>query len=153
MKVECRKCCSRFGFYQIAEIPDEDLMDHVSFPDAVIRETMQDHDVRRDDAEFLLREALGYWTFYYQPEIEDVEVAIKVGLIPFYYKDRFYLALGGYGMDLSPKVDAYQAITQGTIEPYTTLLSDPKYFKWVVGPKVFKEVLGRIGIDEQDLYH
>jgi len=127
-------------------------MDHVSFPDAVIHETMRDYDVHRDDAESLLREALGYWILYYQPEIEDVEVAIKVGLIPFYYKDRFYLALGGCGMDMTPKLDAYQVLTQGTIDPFTCLFSDPKYFKWLVGSEVFEEVLERLEIDKQDLF-
>jgi len=152
VKLECRKCGSRFGYYQIAEIPDENLMDDVSFPDAIVHETMRDHDVHQEDAEFLLKEALGFWILYYQPEIEDVEVAVKVGLVPFYYKERFYLALGGCGMDLSPKLDAYQVLTQGTIDPFSCLFSDPKYFRWVVGPKVFEEVLERLGIDEQDLF-
>jgi len=151
VKLECRKCCSRFGFFQIVEISEENLMDDASFPDEVISETMRDHDVQRDDAEFLLREALGFWTLYYQPEIEDVETAIRVGLVPFYYQERFYLALGGCGMDLSPKLDAYQVLTQGTIDPFSCLFSDPKYFRWVVGSKVFEEVLERLGIEEQDL--
>jgi len=151
MKVECRKCCSRFGFYQIVELPVDDLFENITFPEEVIKDTMRDYEIDRDEAESMLRDVLLYWRTYYKPEIEDVNIAMKTRLVPFYYNEEFYLALGGCGMDLTPCLDAYQVLTQGTIDPYSTLFSDPKYFRWVVGSEVFKEVLGRLAIDEQNL--
>jgi len=86
-------------------------------------------------------ESLGYWTVYFQPDYIDEDVAIECRLHPFYYDDEFYLALGGAGMDLSPKLDAYQALTTGTLPRDTKIFSDPEYFKYVVGEKLYQKVL------------
>ena len=89
--------------------------DCVSFPEAAIEEEIKaikddyseedtvDEDEVRYDAQRNLEEALAYWTVYFCPNIDDVDAALRVGLTPFYYKDDFYLALGGCGMDLSPR--------------------------------------------------
>lgn len=89
--------------------------DCVSFPEAAIEEEIVnikddydeedtvDEDEVRYDAQHNLEEALAYWTVYFCPMSDDVDVALRVGLTPFYYEDDFYLALGGCGMDLSPR--------------------------------------------------
>lgn len=86
-------------------------------------------------------DALGYWTVYFAPWYEDVEVAKKVGLLPFYYQDEFFLALGGCGMDLSPKLDAYVALTIEQIPVDSKFFSDPSYFKYVVGETIYNEII------------
>ena len=88
-----------------------------------------------------LLESLGYWTVYYHPAIEDHETALKCALTPFFYKDKYYLALGGCGMDLSPKLDAYQMLTAGNIPEDSHALKNPDYFSNVVGPQVAQEAL------------
>ena len=89
--------------------------DCVSFPEAAIEAEMEnikgdygeedtvDEDEVQDDARRNLEEGLGYWTVYFCPNSDDVDAALRVGLTPFYYEDNFYLALGGCGMDLSPR--------------------------------------------------
>ena len=106
------------GFFDKKEGIWDDLMedpDCVSFPEAAIEaeieaikddydeeDTVDDDEVRYD-AQHNLEEALAYWTVYFCPNSDDVDAALRVGLTPFYYKDDFYLALGGCGMDLSPR--------------------------------------------------
>ena len=80
-----------------------------------------------------LMDDLAYWTIYYKPDIQDVEAALKSGLTPFEYQGDFYLALGGCGMDLSPKLEAYQCLTSGTIPEGSHFLRYPDYFRNVVG--------------------
>jgi len=95
----------------------------------------------KDDILQKLYEGLDYWTVYFQPDIEDIEAAIECGLIPFYYNGEFYLALGGCGMDLSPKLDAYQALTDGTVPPNSKLLYDHQYTDYVVGKETRKKAI------------
>lgn len=85
-------------------------------------------------------EALAYWTIYFKPCIWDEDVAWEVGLIPFSFEGENYLALGGCGMDLSPKLDAYQALTDGTIPSSSRFRDDHDYAKYVVGEKIFNKV-------------
>lgn len=86
-------------------------------------------------------ESLAYWTIYYHPAIEDVEAAIRCNLTPFYYKETFYLAIGGCGTDLTPKLDAYQMLTTGSIPEDSHALRHPDYFRGVVGPALAEEAL------------
>jgi hypothetical protein len=92
-------------------------------------------------------EALAYWTVYFKPVIWDEDVAWKVGLIPFEYDDENYLALGGCGMDLSPKLDAYQALTDDSVPRSSLFLKDDTYAKYVVGETIYNEVMEKIGLD------
>lgn len=95
-------------------------------------------------------ESLAYWTVYFKPDIEDVEVALKCRLTPFYYDDEFYLALGGCGMDLKPKLDAYQMLTCHRIPSGSNVLrgNDTSYFEYVVGKDVTKEALEKCKLDK-----
>jgi hypothetical protein len=92
-------------------------------------------------------EPLGYWTTYFEPYYFNEEIAYKCNLTPFRYvrdhEDRELLALGGCGMDLSPKLDAYQAMIDGTIDRNSTLLRYPEtdYFSYVVGEENTKEAI------------
>lgn len=99
-------------------------------------------------------EALSYWSVYFEPKCYfDEELAYKCRLTPFkYYNEETgeklnLLALGGCGMDLSPKLDAYQALTVGSIDKKSCLF-DPyngkNCFEHVVGKELTKEVLANI---------
>lgn len=93
------------------------------------------------------------------------EIAYKCGLIPFYYvykyyychycvQQTYYYCKGKYllmlekskdgNIDLSPKLDAYQALTSGTIDPNSKLFKDRAYFEQVVGVDLTQEVLAAI---------
>lgn len=81
-------------------------------------------------------EILAYWTIYFEPRIFDEDVAHQCGLFPFQYtgnprRDLNLLALGGCGMDLSPRLDTYQAIVSNTLPSDSKAFSDPKYFEYV----------------------
>ncbi len=113
----------------------------VTFPDEALQHELEhgyasefdDKDEARIQAANELFENLAYWTLYFAPEFEEVETALKCGLTPFRFYDEdagdvFFLALSGSGMDLSPKLDAYQALTSGTIDPGSKLFRQPDYF-------------------------
>ncbi len=89
-------------------------------------------------------EKLSYWYVYFEPERENEDIAWEVGLFPFRYGGDFYLALGGCGMDLSPKLDAYQALTSGSIPSNSQFIRDPEYAEYVVGKPVFDKVVSAI---------
>ena len=58
-----------------------------------------------------------------------------------------FLFLQGCGMDLTPKLVAYQAIEFGRIDPdYVSKLEDPQYFKYVVGDQMFQRVVESLGV-------
>ena len=92
--------------------------------------------------------ALRYWIVYFEPLIFDEAIAVECGLVPFSYQEIKMLALGGCGMDLSPKLDAYQALTHKTIDRNSRLFSRDntcgKYFEYVVGETVMQKVLKAI---------
>lgn len=100
--------------------------------------------VEYPDDEFNELEALGYWTVYFEPRVRDEAIAWKVGLIPFEYDGTSYLALGGCGMDLSPRLDAYQALTVGSVSSDSQFIRQPGYAAYVVGQGVFDEVMEAI---------
>ena len=106
-------------------------------------------DIQYPNETFNELEALSYWTIYFQPRIENEELAWKLNLIPFWFDDTFYLALGGCGMDLSPKLDAYQALTDGTVPSSSMFRNnrDHEYAKHVVGEETFNKVLETIKCD------
>ena len=88
-------------------------------------------------------EDMAYWTIYFEPRIANYSVAWKCGLMPFKYYDTFMLALGGCRMDLSPRLDAYQALTINSVPENSSLFRDRSYFKYVVGKEITEEVLRR----------
>ncbi|MFW6016244.1 MAG: hypothetical protein ACOCRK_07370 [bacterium] len=99
------------------------------------------YDIRWPEETFNEYEMLAYWTNYFEPDWWDEEIAWKVGLYPFEFKEDNYLALGGCGMDLSPKLDAYQALASGSLPKSSRFEDDPKYAKYVVGESIYKQVM------------
>lgn len=85
------------------------------------------------DERFNDTETLAYWTVYFEPDYFDPEMAHECGLLPFTYKGTELLALGGCGMDLSPKLDKYQALVSGTIDSGSQAFRQPDYFDYVAG--------------------
>lgn len=100
----------------------------------------RDEDELKLEARDAIVERILNWLIYFEPQKFDKEIAKKCGLVAFTYKDIELLGLGGCGMDLSPKLDAYQALVDGTIDKYSTLFSQYDYFKDVVGQSVTEEV-------------
>jgi hypothetical protein len=151
----------RMGFYNAVSLLDfvdeKEFFENVEFPEELIQKTeaeikednpeMSDDDVR-DEAMSMLEESLAYWTIYFEPEPEweNVEIALECGLIPFRFKEHFFLAFGACGMDLSPKLDAYQVLTSGTIDEFSMLFRDEKYFRYVVGDEVTEKVKRVLGL-------
>lgn len=121
-------------------LPLEDLMD--AFGEDFCSEICGCHSI----------EDLGYWTRYFEPKVFSVDIAKECRLIPFSFEDTDgntydLLALGGCGMDLSPKLDAYQALALGSIDPSSKLLRDLSYARYVVGEETCNKALEAIKID------
>lgn len=101
------------------------------------------------DEEFNELEALSMWTVYYSPPRGKVDkaTAFRCGLIPFEYQGTEYVALGGSGMDLSPQLDAYQALTDRSLPSDSQFLRSSDYAKYVVGEDLFNEVMRAVAYD------
>lgn len=91
-------------------------------------------------------DALRYWTVYFSPPsgVVDTALAFRCGLIPFAYRGVDYVALGAAGMDLSPRLDAYQALVVGSVPSDSRFLRDPEYARYVVGDALYSAVLQAI---------
>lgn len=96
--------------------------------------------------EFGAMEALAYWTIYFYPRIDSYDSAWKSNLFPFKYEDKFLLALGGCGMDLSPLLDCYQALVNQSIDENSMIFRDSSYFDHV-SPVKKEEILKMIKRD------
>lgn len=95
-------------------------------------------------------EALAYWTVYFEPRTFDEDVAHECRLVPFQWRPREtedldLLALGGCGMDMSPKLDAYQALVDGTLPSGSMLLSgiNRDYCVSMLGETTYKKALAK----------
>lgn len=78
------------------------------------------------------------------------ENAYKCDLTPFKitgdYEDTYCLALGGCGMDLSPRFDAYYFLQTGNMDPSSRYFSDDKnYFKSLVSDEIFNAIETKFG--------
>lgn len=78
------------------------------------------------------------------------ENAYKCDLIPFKItgddEDTYCLALGGCGMDLSPRLDAYYFLQTGNMDPSSRYFSDDKdYFKSLVSEEIFNAIETKFG--------
>ena len=151
LKNNCSKNC------KLADIKSEDRVVIISYLEELVKKDL----IRDEDFQIVFEdyydfenynefaetlETLGCWTIYFKPKYFDEEIAYKCRLMPFQYlgydiEKVNLLALGGYGMELSPKLDAYQALASGTIDKDSLLFSDRGYFEQIVGKEVTKEVL------------
>ncbi|WPY01593.1 hypothetical protein Trichorick_01507 (plasmid) [Candidatus Trichorickettsia mobilis] len=90
------------------------------------------------------------WPRYYEPLVFNEKIALECGLIPFVLKvDRLCLiAVSVCGSDLSPRLDAYQALTDNTIDENSYLFSDFDYFQEILGKNLTQKVLEAISYTE-----
>lgn len=101
-----------------------------------------------DQTREMFWDALDCCNIHFEPLVFDERIALECGLTPFSYKGKNMLALSGYGMDLSPRLDAYQVLTHNTIDEYSRFFSTAnradEYFAYVVGKEVARKVLNAI---------
>lgn len=79
----------------------------------------------------------------------DEEDAYKCDLIPLtllgQHEDSYLLSLGGCGMDLSPKLDAYFFLQTGKMDPASTYFRQKDYFKSLVPTEIFNSIEDKFG--------
>ncbi len=92
----------------------------------------------------LFLENIDYYPTYFQPLIFNEEIALECSLTPFTHYELNLLALSGCGMDFSPRLDTYQALTDHTIDERSCLFLDFNYFEYVVGKNLTQKVLEAI---------
>lgn len=163
-QLSAHKLQESIGFYSVIHRSalcdgDEEFHENVEFPEAAIQRELEtimdtgeilDPNDARDEAIDSLHESLDYWLYYYIPrdwenqEDRYIRIALDVGLTPFYFRGTLMLALGACGMDLSPRLDAFQVLAKGTISPNSLLFRDLKYFKYVVGEEIFRKVINKL---------
>jgi hypothetical protein len=77
------------------------------------------------------------------------DVAYKCNLIPFKIsnddEDSYLLALGGCGMDLSPKLDAYFFLHTGKMDSASNYFNDKDYFKSLASDEIFNRIEAKFG--------
>ena len=88
----------------------------------------------------LFVENINLYATYFEPLIFDKEIALECGLTPFKYSELNLLALSGCGMDFSPRLDAYQVLTDHTIDKASYLFLDISYFEYVVGDAITEQI-------------
>ncbi len=140
-----KKLGSLLGDEEFEKLVNEFMDDELDTELASSLFDYENYDYYRESNGF---ESLAYWTIYWSPQIEDVELALKCGLVPFKYDGEFLLALGGCGMDLSPKLDAYMGLAWGQISKDSQLFRQKDYFEYVVGKSTTEEVLKEIKLNE-----
>ena len=118
------------------------------YKDDMVFSYSADNDKWEQEIDQLFWDALSHWTMYFEPLVFDKETALKCGLTPFTYKGKNLLALSGSGMDFSPRLDAYQALSHKTIDRNSRLFftanRSGKYFEYVLGKELAEEVLKAI---------
>ena len=98
-------------------------------------------------------EAVGIYNYYRQVSEYNYneEDAYKCNLIPFTYFDSgenadiYLLAIGGCGMDLSPKLDAYFFLQTGKMDPASMYFREKDYFKFMVSAEIFNAIEDKFG--------
>ena len=100
----------------------------------------RDDDDLREQIGDLFLEKISYWSTYFEPLIFNKKIALECDLTPFVHQGTKLLALSGCGMDLSPRLDAYQALTDTTIDKTSYLFTRPDYFEYVLGSTVVEKV-------------
>ena len=123
-------------------------IDDISYDFALLSEYYADEIEDEDNEDKIMQiieenffEAVSYWPIYFEPLVFNKKIALECALIPFVFEDTELLALAACGMDLSPRLDAYQALTDCTIDESSYLFSDFDYFEYVVGKTLTKKVL------------
>ncbi len=103
-------------------------------------------DIEEDYIDERFYESLSYYNTYYKVNEFDYDenLAYECHLIPFIlendYHDEHMLALGGCGMDMSPKLDAYFFLSTGKLDKYSTYFRDKQFFKYMVSTDIFDKI-------------
>ena len=101
-------------------------------------------DEEKEEIQHDYYERAGWLPTVFAPIIFNEKIALECGLIPFTLetedKTLQLLALGGCGMDLSPRLDAYQFLTHNTIDENSLYFTDQNYFKNVAGASVTNQI-------------
>ena len=113
------------------------------FKEGLVDKTQSDPS-ERVNSSFL--QYLPIWPKYFEPLIFKEEIALECGLIPFILTtDRLcLLAVSVCNCNFSLRLDAYQALTDNTIDKNSYLFSDFDYFQSVVGKTLTEKVLQAI---------
>jgi hypothetical protein len=131
----------------------EELIEENNYFEDEIQEYINelDEEDKENDEEELRSEAIDsiiekiiIWLVYFEPQEFNKEIAKKCGLVAFTYNDIELLGLNGCGMDFSPRLDAYQALTTGTIDKNSKLFGQTEYFEHVIGKELTQEVIKAI---------
>jgi len=69
----------------------------------------------------ILYETATIYNWLYSPRIYNEDVATKCKLIPFVLKDKNVLSLGGFGMNLCPRLELYQFLTSDSFDDKSDL--------------------------------
>ncbi|HJD60572.1 MAG TPA: hypothetical protein LFW20_08140 [Rickettsia endosymbiont of Omalisus fontisbellaquei] len=107
-------------------------------------EYIEDEDERVEEIEQIFWDNLSYLALYFEPLIFDEDIALQCGLTPFEYKGIKLLALSACGMDLNYKLDAYQLLTNGTIDRKSRVFTCAflrEYFENIVGKEITQKIL------------
>ncbi|MEX0569114.1 MAG: hypothetical protein Q6363_008165 [Candidatus Njordarchaeota archaeon] len=133
------------GFFEKKNICLEEIdIDSIEIPECVLNSFADEEDGDMDDAREEALKGIMLHCTWFQPHVPDKIIAIKCGLIPFWYGDDFYLALGGTGMDLSPKLEAYCMLAGDWIVRSSWLFKDFDYFAYVTSIETLKECISKV---------
>lgn len=102
-----------------------------------------------EDAEYEYDEIYWNTVWNYEGRVNKA-LAQRLGMGVLEFRNgQEYMFLTRYGMDLSPLLYAYQALELGYVEEDAVRkFRDPKYFKYLVGFKTFKEICDVLGITD-----
>ena len=131
-RIEYNKICSHI---------DDISYNHVLLSN-YYQDSIEDEDTIREIIEERFFEALSYWSIYFEPLVFNEKTALECALIPFVFEDIKLLSLAGCGMDLSPKLDAYQLLTCGMIDKKSKYFRkrEKAYFEHVVGKSLYEQM-------------
>ena len=135
-RIEYNKICACIGdtSYNLALLSNyyQDLIEDEDNEDRI-----------REIIEESFFEALSYWPIYFEPLVFNEKTALECGLIPFVFEDIKLLSLAGYGMDLLPKLEAYQVLTCGMIDKRSKYFHkrEKANFEHVVGQSVYEQMV------------
>jgi hypothetical protein len=99
-----------------------------------------------DHAGSLLLQYLPTWPSYFEPLIFTETTALACGLVPFILTPQrlCLVVVSVCNCDFYTRLDAYQALTNKTIDPNSYLFSDFDYFQSLVGKELTEKVLEAI---------
>lgn len=157
MEKEKLKIQSAFGFYNLQRLWGniDDHNEDIRFPQELLEKEI--HKLKEkgsiDIMPVLAKQArdelikiLSGRKLFYEPNVKNVEIAIKVELITFYYKEHMYLTSKIIDnkvpdlRNLTSRLDAYQALSSGTIDRSSLLFINADTFKKIIGDKLTEEV-------------